>query len=846
MTERSEKLLSISAVPAALSLLLVLFAGSIEASFHVPYNDFRLSAACPSGQDYSRGGYFRPEYVECVERLDSRTIELMSSLYPILGWQSADSRPFIPKEIPGSSRKNTFRYNTSRRHLEMESLFHFGPVPGNGTLITELVNYDENRFITVNSASGNLSLITLDPPDVACVVSVSSGAAAFEVNPKVGEIYLIERGNKRGMLIVDARDGAPRDTMLVGFEPGAVMISTDTRYLYMTEPEAGRLYCWDLGAPADEKPVSVRLDKSGPCVLVRDDENDNLLVFYSQLGRLDIFRGGSLSEVATGISLNGELRDIHASPEEDRLLVVTGTCDFSTVWEIERDGDSYSSRRLTDISGAVRSVAADNRGKNVYALTLKTLYRLDPDKPGLQNRVEFSHPMQRVAAAGGKALVTGGMYDLFSLPEKFGGNEYPSRMWMEAGPAAMLIKDEKLIVANGLANSLTVIDPARMQEDISILVGVMLGRTYFDGNYVYINNLFRNSLFVYDPDNLRIEDIIPRGGSLTASDPGKGLVMFGDSVVYGIPYPPSRLAAFQEIDIPRGVRFFDGMSESNRYVVCDQDNYLMTVDMGKGFRFGSQPLSGTPLGIVAAGEGSAWVLAPDRLYRFAIGGEGPGRSTTFTARPYKVYENYVASDGFNRNRGGELFYAGSTNLFELSFSRDKFEVMRSDPDTNYVYIGAGDRVYVVEKGAIGQRSIISIQDGLRDIYVPQGSINGYIAGNEKVTVFNRESLFQSDDVEDAGGDIVYVSGDDLYIRGLDEKKHTLTVVDGYRGSIYEQSELPIVPSDAFSDNDRLFLVGSAEGALGVYVNYVDTRRLPRNAQRDAWDFSADNRIGNHR
>ena len=258
----------------------------------------------------------------------------------------------------------------------------------------------------------------------------------------------------------------------------------------------------------------------------------------------------------TGLPLNGELRDIHASPSEKRLLVAAGTCDFSTVWAIEKDGDTYAANRVADINGAVQSIAADNKGKNIYALTPEYLYRIDPEKPGLKNRVEFSLPMQRVVAAGGKALVSGGMYDLFGLPEKFGSGDSAERMWLEAGPSAMLVKDEKLVVANGLASSLTIINPSKMQEDISILVGVMLGRTYFDGNYVYINNLFRNNLFVYDPDNLRIEDIIPRGGSLITADLNRGLVVFGDSVVYGIPYPPSRLSAFQEIDIPRGVRFF--------------------------------------------------------------------------------------------------------------------------------------------------------------------------------------------------------------------------------------------------------------------------------------------------
>jgi hypothetical protein len=92
---------------------------------------------------------------------------------------------------------------------------------------------------------------------------------------------------------------------------------------------------------------------------------------------------------------------------------------------------------------------------------------------------------------------------------------------------------------------------------------------------------------------------------------------------------------------------------------------------------------------------------------------------------------------------------------------------------------------------------------------------------------------------------VYVAGDELFL-GDSRNKQRLIVADGYRGMVYQEIDLPLTPSDAVADAERLFLLGSAEGAIAVYVNRVDTSRLPRTPDRQAWDTDADRRVGTHR
>ena len=83
-------------------------------------------------------------------------------------------------------------------------------------------------------------------------------------------------------------------------------------------------------------------------------------------------------------------------------------------------------------------------------------------------------------------------------------------------------------------------------------------------------------------------------------------------------------------------------------------------------------------------------------------------------------------------------------------------------------------------------------------------------------------------------------------RGDVEAVRKLIVADGLRAMTYQELYLPLVPTDAASDGERLFLLGSAQGALAIYVNRIDTARLPRRLDRRVWDTDADRRSGYHR
>ena len=73
-----------------------------------------------------------------MQRLEPETLQWLVRTYPVLGWQNMDRRVYTPKPIPGASDKVGFAYDTKWRHMELEALFHFGPLNGNGTLIAEL------------------------------------------------------------------------------------------------------------------------------------------------------------------------------------------------------------------------------------------------------------------------------------------------------------------------------------------------------------------------------------------------------------------------------------------------------------------------------------------------------------------------------------------------------------------------------------------------------------------------------------------------------------------------------------------------------------------------------------
>ncbi len=825
-------------------ILLALICGSdqfLPGSFRVPYQSFQWPLEC--GEVYSESrGYFRPEYVELVQRLDRQTMEWLIRNYPVLGWQTMDPRPFIPKPIPGDGREEGFRYDTVRRYMELESLFHFGPVPGNGTLIAELIELDERRLLTVNMASRNLSVLDLDKPDVEAVIPVPLGLEALEVNLPAREFYLVERGHTAGMLIYNLENYAPVDTMMLDFHPGAVLLSQDTRYLYMTDEEGRSLVCWDL---AESEPgVRVPADLSPPYLLAVDSRTRTIVLISRSTGGIRLFRPGSLEPLDVELTLDGPLLDYYAPPESDRLYLASGSCQSSSVYFLSLE-DGTSQPRLEHILGlsaAVKDMSADARGKFLYLMVVgDRLYRIDTREPHKRSRVDLQAPLQRVLVSDGKVFVTGGLKDLFVLKEDLGGRV--RRVTLEIGPGPMVTRDGRLIVANGLSSSITILDADRLEEEISLLVGVLLGRMFYQHHRIVVNNCFRGNIMVYDPDNLRIEDIIPVGGSLDYRPESGRYLVIGDSLVTILESPPSKVGLGNEFQLPQGVKFYAPTADPKKILVADQALYLFQIDLDLKIRYGGFPLVGACLGLFAE-EKHAWAFFPEELYRFSLEETGLMNSQGYTARPYKMIHRYLASDRFRRYRGSELFWVANDRLIELPPTRSEVRVMRADPDTSYTYIGTADNLYIFDRGYTRQKSIVRLTDGVEDIYLPRNSAQAYIAGRNRVTIVNRETLFRWDEIK-PGGSFVYVAGNELFLRDFHNRQR-LIVADGYRGMVYQEIDLPLDPSDAVADVERLFLLGSAEGAIAVYVNRVDTSRLPRTPDRQAWDTDADRRVGTQR
>jgi hypothetical protein len=824
--------------------LLILTCCSIQplrSSFRVPYQYLQWPLECSEVYSQSRS-YFRPEYAELVQRLDPETMRWLIRTYPVLGWQSMDPRPFVPKPIPGDGNADGFRYDTGRRNMEMESLFHFGPFPGNGTLISELIEVDQHRLLTVNIASRNLSVIDLSKPDLEAVIPVPLGLQALEINLPAGELYLIERGLTKGMLIYSLKNYTPVDTMMLDFHPGAVLLSPDTRYLYMTDEQAGYLVCWDL---ADNEPeVRVATDLSPPYLLLVDHKTATPILISRATGRIELFKPSTLEPLAVGLALDGPLLDYYAPPESDLLFLASGSCESSTVYSLslEKDASQAHLENILGFSGPVKDLTADPEGGFVYLIAGgDKVYRVDVDNPRNRDRIDLQTPLQRVLFYNDRVYVTGGLKDVFLLKKDLGGEV--SKLALEMGPGPMVAVNDRLIVANGLSSSITILDAERLKEEVSVLVGVLLGRVFYHDRRLVVNNIFRGNIMVYDPDNLLIEDIIPIGGSLDYIPESRDYMVFDDSLVAVLESPPSRVAMRVELDLPRGVRLYTPTAVPGKVLIADQGFSLLQVDLEKQFRYSGLSMPGGCTGLFNDKK-QAWAFFPAELYRFSLDENGPSNSFGYSARPYKMSRRYLASGGFGRSRGSELYWVADNRLVELMPTRSEVQVIRHDPDTTYTYIGTSDNLYIFERGHTTQRSIVTLADGALDIYLPSNSAQAFVAGREGITVVNRESLFKWDDIG-RGGSFVYVGGDDLFLRDFNNGRK-LYVADGYRGMIFQEIDLPLTPTDAVADQERLFLVGAAEGAVAVYVNWVDTSRLPRSPDRRAWDPDADRRASTHR
>ncbi|MEA2062196.1 MAG: hypothetical protein U9P14_00735, partial [Gemmatimonadota bacterium] len=584
--------------------------------------------------------------------------------------------------------------------------------------------------------------------------------------------------------------------------------------------------------------------------LAADSRTGTIILVSRSSGDIRLYRPRSLDPAAGRMSLGGTLVAFHAPEGADRLYLASGSGTSSSVFSLSLVGrggggeDEARLERIVSLSAPVRRITSAEKGKVLYLLAGSSwLFRIEADKPHDRRQIDLKTHCQRVLAADGKLFVTGGLEDLFVLPEDF-YQAKPERLALEMGPGPMLaLGNERILVANSLSNSVTIVNTRELEEDISVLVGVLLGRMFYQDRRLVVNNLFRGNVMVYDPDNLLIEDIIPVGGSLEFSPAGGRYVVFDDSLMTSFDSPPSSVTARYDLDLPYGLRFFAPTKNTGSFLVVDQNQSMFLADLGSRFRHSGLLLPDVCMALFT-GKKKAWAFFPSELALFSLGEKELAWLRGFTVRPYKMTRTYLASDGFHRFRGSELFWIAGDRLVELTSTRETVGAMREDPDTNYTYIITGRTLHVFEEGQVAPRSVVRLSGPVEDVYLPAGSEHAYLAGPGQVAIVHRESLYRWDKIE-PGGSFVYVHGDELFLRD-GRNRRRLVVADGYRGSVYQQIDLPLVPTDAAADHERLFLLGGAQGAVAVYVNRVDTRRLPRNRDRHAWDTDADRRAGTHR
>ncbi|OGG05243.1 MAG: hypothetical protein A3F83_14795 [Candidatus Glassbacteria bacterium RIFCSPLOWO2_12_FULL_58_11] len=826
--------------PALIPLFILLtltLRTDLAASFRVPWQSFEPALDCPSRP--GGRGYFRPEYVELAERLDPETLDWMARTYPVLGWQDMEPRLYRPKAVPGAADPEGFRYDTARRFMEMESLFHFGPLNGNGTLIEELLELDDNRLLSVNRGSRNLSVIDTKNPDVAGVIPAPRGAEAVEFNLRAAELYLVER-NTQGLLIVSLKDYAIKDTLLLGFDPGAVYQSRDTRYLYFTDEAASSLVRLDLAG--SENPLRIRTDLAPPYLLAGETESGRILLISRVNGGMRLFDGAGLGTLAQHGPLDGPPLAFFVPRNSSELFLAAGDCPQSTLYRLSgvEDGNLEVSR-IVSLSGAVTRLSGDPEGNVLYALDGSSVFRLDPLIPGQIVRAGIDADLRDVEFCGDKVLLSGGLSTLYVLDGSLSGRQ--QTLEMEMGPGPLLCRQGKIYVANGLSNSITVLNARSLEEEVSVLVGVLLGRMVYQDNRVVVNNCFRGNLLVLDPDNFRIDEIVPASGGLVYSGRNRRYYIFQDSLAFSLPGPPSQVSMRLELPLPGGVRLFAQSAESpDIFFVADQNRYLSEIDLNRNMRLGAVALPDECRGLFVAKD-NGYAIAPSYTYRFTAS-ESPGLNRSWSVRAFKFNLPFMADEGFSRNRGSLLKFVGRDRLDDVFTTNGEIRVIRNDPDTTFTWIGVPSSVYVFDRRNVQQRSSITLQGPVEDICLPRGSANGYIATPETVQIIDRGNFFRYAEIE-AGGEFVYAGGDDLFLRDMRDRRR-LVVADGQRGMIFQELSLPLAPTDAATDGVRLFLLGSAEGALAIYVNLINAARLPRSPDRQAWDPDADRRAGFHR
>ncbi|HLA41381.1 MAG TPA: hypothetical protein VJ417_15370, partial [Candidatus Glassbacteria bacterium] len=443
-------------------------------------------------------------------------------------------RVFTPKEIPGSREPVGFRYDTAWRRMELEALFQFGPPAGNGTLIEDLRRLDERRLITVNRGSGNLSIIDLKQPDVVGVIQARQGLQAFDVNLPAGELYLVERAS-RGMLVFSLADYSVADTLFPDFEPSAVLKSDGDPFLYLTDEQRLLLVRYDLSSR--EGPLLLPVDLDPPWLLAHHQPTNTVVLASRTSGQLRLVEAERFVLKPDRLLADSPLLALYAPPESNALFITAGGCDRSVVYRLAAGDYGFTCERIIAISGLVRSLGCTPDGKSLYLAAGGTLFRVEPEAGRILTSRELGEDLRGVAVGSKKIYAAGGLNSVFSLDSDLSGSV--ERAEVEMGPGPLLTAGDRLVVANCLSSSLTLLKADKLQEDVSLLVGVLLGRAYYQDNRIVVNNVFRNNLLVLDPDSYRIEEILPAGGSLFYNSAGRHFVMFDDSLATLFPSPPS-------------------------------------------------------------------------------------------------------------------------------------------------------------------------------------------------------------------------------------------------------------------------------------------------------------------
>ena len=824
-------------VVLAMVLLQAGLAVSVRAEFHLPWQRPDNPPLCRVSQNRS---YFRPEYGELAQRLAPDKLNWIVRNFPALGWQGMDPRLYRPKEVPGTTERDGFRYDPLRRHLQLEALFHFGPVGGNGTLIEDAIWLDSNRILTVNRGSDNISLVDVVKPDILGTLEAPQGIAAFEINRKANELYLLEHG-ATGMLIFSLNgDYSPVDTMLLDFTPAAVLLPPGGSSLFLTDEETGTLVRFDLTGRSETSYLPV--DLKPPFMVAAHTQSETLVLVSRNDGQVRLVDMRNFSLRPDRLSAGKPVTRLVASDDKKALYLISAVdSDRSQIHGLSVDSRSFSLHHLASLEGVVRGLSAPEGGGELFAVAGEFLYRIGAQGARGAQKVRIGESTRAVAVSKDRVFVSAGIDHIYALDRKF--KERPERIPVEMGPGPLLVRDSRLYVVNCLSNSITVLKGKNLEEEVSVLLGVLLGRMYYRDRKIVVNNLFRGNVMVLDPESYRIEEILPAGGSIHYDSISNAYTVFDDSLVTRLPAPPSSAGMNPFLVLPDGVRLFAYTGNPGLYLLADQNRYVGRLHLESNMRRGQIPLPSPALAMLEPEGGPAYVLTEREVCSIRAG-NNVGLDNTWSARPARFNPPWLASDGFSPGRGSLLMHTTGSGIRDVFTAHGSIEAIRNDPDTTFSWVAAGGDIYVFDSQRTNLLSSYSLRWNIVDIVLPHWGRNVYAVTTDQVVAFDRKTLMRYDDIS-VGGQVVYAHGDDLFLMHPDYPRR-MVVADGYRGGVFQELELPVVPTDAAANNERLFLLGATQGALAIYVNRIDSARMPRSNDRSARDTQADRRAGFHR